>query len=762
MRRVLGIITAGAISTVLVMLLSAPAAHAGAFDTLACQNNNWNAIWSASTYAQPANTNSFWTPGCYNGSLWNYGLFGQLFTTGSHVATSDTYSTVGMPSNVYLAAYATVLGFQTGNVEYGTVNFGVVPNWAGFAWNGSAYTCGNAYWCTAASNQNGNYDGGTYLNQAFAANSLQFETQVAACLLDPLGAQRSDSCGASAATSWQGPVTQENTVAAPPIYWASGGLWGGTVNGTQSVTWYAPDPTGDLRDLMYIDGADVADTGNYACNYYYVSPCDYGGNNEPTLSYNTAARADGTHSISLNSANTGGDWGTANATYVSDNWPPSNTVAPIIGGSQTVGSTLYDASNGSWANNNNGNFSYQWQDCNAAETYCPNIPGATGSSYTPTWSDAGSYIRMVNWLCDPLTGCGYGYSNMSGQVTGYTPTNTAAPTVSGTAQVGQPITDTSNGSWSGNTDWNFLYQWQDCDGSGNNCASIANATGTTYTPSWSELGDTVRLTNELCNPYSGCGFGYSAPTNAVSGYYPINTVAPVVSGNPVQGSILTVTNPGTWIDTTSVSTPLYQWQDCNSVDANCTNITGATSSTYTIASSDDGHDIQAVVTECNYGNLCTPSNSTSYSLAPSALSATSTNNPFATAAFSNATAQIVDYSTCSIISTLGQSAALLFPGGPTISLIPAPGTSGTFKTSTGLQYQISDSVAGAIRQVSWRVDDRQLPDGLNYTVSIPNADIVAARVQTVTATIYPRQQVASGASRPPVVLTTTFNATTCS
>ena len=75
----------------------------------------------------------------------------------------------------------------------------------------------------------------------------------------------------------------------------------------------------------------------------------------------------------------------------------------------------------------------------------------------------------------------------------YAPTNSAAPTISGTPQVGQTLTANS-GTWNSSTTPTFSYQWERCDTAGNNCAAIAGATGQTYTvqsaAAWSRSSDT--------------------------------------------------------------------------------------------------------------------------------------------------------------------------------------------------------------------------------------------------------------------------------
>lgn len=72
---------------------------------------------------------------------------------------------------------------------------------------------------------------------------------------------------------------------------------------------------------------------------------------------------------------------------------------------------------------------------------------------------------------------------------------------------------------------------------------------------------------------------------------PVNTVAPVVSGTATRGQTLSSTT-GTW---TGAPTPTftYQWQRAGS------NISGETSSTYTLVTADVGNAIQCVVTATN-------------------------------------------------------------------------------------------------------------------------------------------------------------------
>jgi hypothetical protein len=89
------------------------------------------------------------------------------------------------------------------------------------------------------------------------------------------------------------------------------------------------------------------------------------------------------------------------------------------------------------------------------------------------------------------------------------------------------------------------------------------------------------------------------------GALPINTDAPAVTGTASVGSVLSSTT-GTW---TGAPAPAftYQWQRGTS-----TNISGATSSSYTIVSADAGYTLRCVVTATNsLGAVAANSNNTS-------------------------------------------------------------------------------------------------------------------------------------------------------
>jgi len=186
---------------------------------------------------------------------------------------------------------------------------------------------------------------------------------------------------------------------------------------------------------------------------------------------------------------------------------------------------------------------------------------------------------------------------LAGVASAAAPVNTAPPAISGTTTVGQTLT-ASNGTWS-DSPTSFAYQWLRCNGGGNNCAAVANGTQQTYTLVGADAGHTLRVKVTATNA-DGSASAQSAQTAVVaplsSSAAPKNTAPPTISGTPKVGQALTA-SPGSWSgNPTSFA---YEWQDCNVDAAVCTNIAGATGTTYGVRLSDLGFRLRVVVTAKN-------------------------------------------------------------------------------------------------------------------------------------------------------------------
>jgi len=95
------------------------------------------------------------------------------------------------------------------------------------------------------------------------------------------------------------------------------------------------------------------------------------------------------------------------------------------------------------------------------------------------------------------------------------PVDSSPPTISGTAQQGQTLTE-HNGIWT-NSPTGFTYQWLQCDSLGNGCMPIAGAAGQTYVPTAADVGHRLAV-QETASNKAGSGVPVnSAPTAAAHG-----------------------------------------------------------------------------------------------------------------------------------------------------------------------------------------------------------------------------------------------------
>ena len=101
----------------------------------------------------------------------------------------------------------------------------------------------------------------------------------------------------------------------------------------------------------------------------------------------------------------------------------------------------------------------------------------------------------------------------------------------------------------------------------------------------------------LSSPTSSGAPTQAAPASVTT--KPANTAAPSITGTVQQTHSLTA-NHGSW--TGAPTAYAYQWQRCKS---SCANISGATSSTYTLGSGDVGDTIDVTVTATNTGGSTT-------------------------------------------------------------------------------------------------------------------------------------------------------------
>jgi len=179
------------------------------------------------------------------------------------------------------------------------------------------------------------------------------------------------------------------------------------------------------------------------------------------------------------------------------------------------------------------------------------------------------------------------------------PIASSAPTISGSAVAGNTLT-ASTGSWSGPVS-SYVYQWLRCDSSGNACSSIGGTTSSSYVIVTVDVGHMLRVSVTASNRY-GSGIVTSASTSVVTAPVslspPSNTSAPTINGTPTVGQTLTASS-GTWSG--SPTSYAYAWKRCGSSGGSCGDISGATSASYGLTSTDTGYTIRLTVTAINSG-----------------------------------------------------------------------------------------------------------------------------------------------------------------
>jgi hypothetical protein len=169
------------------------------------------------------------------------------------------------------------------------------------------------------------------------------------------------------------------------------------------------------------------------------------------------------------------------------------------------------------------------------------------------------------------------------------PGNSKAPSVTGTATVGQTLT-CNPGSWystGGPLAGTIRYTYRWVRGG----TTIAGATGSTYTPVADDAGTSVGCVVTATD--SAGATTKSSATVVVGGTTisgPVNVTRPTVSGTAMVGSTLTCA-PGTWTGTALTYT--YRWK------RDGTTISGAVASTYEIVARDAGTTLTCVVTATN-------------------------------------------------------------------------------------------------------------------------------------------------------------------
>ncbi|TQX90251.1 MULTISPECIES: hypothetical protein [unclassified Rhizobium] len=482
------------------------------------------------------------------------------------VGTSITCSVTATNASGSATATSNAIGPVTNPVPVTTV----APSITGTAANGQTLTARNGTWTNNPTlSRVWKRDGNTIAGQTAATYVCVF-ADVGSTITTTTTAV--NAYGTATATSnGIGPIvnpTPANT-AAPAI---SGTPANGSTITVSDGTW-TNSPT--LAYAWQRDGSAIPDATS---NTYTVVSADIGTQITAVV---TATNAYGTSSV------------TSRAVGPITNPVPANTVAPVVSGTTTVGSTL-TTTNGTWTNSPTG-YTYQWQRDGT------NISGSTNSSRVLVAADNATNLTCVVTATN-ANGSALATSNALGPITTVAPVNTVAPTMSTTTNVGTVVT-TTTGTWTGSP--SYGYRWF--------IGGVAKsgATSSTYTPVAGDYGLTifVRVTG------TNAGGSASADSNSsiVSQPDPVNTAVPTITGTPQVGSTLTASN-GTWQN--SPSTYTYVWS------ASGAPISGANTASFTVTSAQLGSTLTVAVTATNLHGSATASSAATAAVTAASAAAT--------------------------------------------------------------------------------------------------------------------------------------------
>ncbi|MCX7261869.1 MAG: hypothetical protein NTX67_03625, partial [Burkholderiales bacterium] len=333
---------------------------------------------------------------------------------------------------------------------------------------------------------------------------------------------------------------------------------------------------------------------------------------------------------------------------------------------------------------------YQWKAGGV------NISGATGSTYTLTQSEVGKAITVAANYTDGGNTAESVTSSATSSVANVNDAPTGSVTISGTAAQGQTLT-ASNTLADADGLETISYQWK----AGG--VNISGATGSTYMLTQSDVGKVITVVASYTDGGNTAESVTSSATSSVANVNDAPTGSVTISGTATLGQTLIASN--TLTDADGLGTVSYQWK------AGGVNISGATSSTYTLTQSEVGKTIKVVASYTDGGN----------------------------------TAESVTSSATSSVANVNDAPT----GGVTISGTAAQGQTLTAINTLADVDGIPDSGAGVI-SYQWNADGVGIfgAKGLNYTLTQGQVGKVISVTANYTDSLGTAETVTSSTTSP--------------
>ena len=272
---------------------------------------------------------------------------------------------------------------------------------------------------------------------------------------------------------------------------------------------------------------------------------------------------------------------------------------PTISGTPLVGETLTADTSGIDDDGlSNATFSYQWIRNDGTDDV--DIPNATSKSYLVAADDGGNTIKVRVSFTDDAGNEETLTSDATAVVAAPTRPNnpaTGAPTISGTAQVGETLTADTSGidDDDGLSNPTFSYQW--IRGDGTTDSDIQDATDSTYALLSDDSGKAIKVrvsfTDDAGNEEALTSDATAVVAVATKSNNPATGV-PTISGAAQVGETLTAETSGIE-DDDGLSNPTFSYQWTRNDGSTDSGIQDATGSTYTLTSDDEGKTIKVRV-----------------------------------------------------------------------------------------------------------------------------------------------------------------------
>jgi hypothetical protein len=231
--------------------------------------------------------------------------------------------------------------------------------------------------------------------------------------------------------------------------------------------------------------------------------------------------------------------------------PPTNNTGPTIAGTPAEHQPLTETA-GAWTGDQS--VTVRWERCADNSTNnCTAITGAPttpGSSYTLTFADVGHYLVVVETADDGTGATATKASNIRGPITAVAPTNTAAPSISGSGAQGQTLDETA-GNWTGQQ--SVAVEWERCtDSAGTQCTVIPGATNQTYTLTPDDANDWIVAVETADD---GSGAKASKASNSIGKVTTTSSTLVTVQSGPAAPATNQLVTLGAMITSASGNAP---------------------------------------------------------------------------------------------------------------------------------------------------------------------------------------------------------------